>query len=378
MQRSSNKIGALAAALAKAQSEIANPEKSLTATIQSPFPREGSRTFRYAPLSAGLEIVRKCLGQHEIAAVQTTAFDRETGLIKLTTTLVHSSGEWMSSDWPVCPVGETAAPHRMGAALTYARRYGLFTLVGIAGEDDLDAPDLPTAEFGTEHQSDVAIPKLNGSIALKNGKSARAKPALQPILKMLTASASAAVRDRMLAEIGTLNTDDEIDRWAYQALPGKNSLTPRDTLVVEAAFSQKLAERQNSESAAAAFSQANDKSELAFPEPRRARDKAHLRFVAKQPCVVCGRQPSDPHHLKFAQVRGLSLKVSDEFTVPLCRAHHRELHRADKEIEWWSRLGIEPIDLARKLWLTTRPLAATHKNFQTEITDEAVAAQPPT
>src|SRR5205085_5272689 len=142
MQRSSNKIGALAAALAKAQAEITNPEKSLTATIQSPFPREGSRTFRYASLSAGLEIVRKCLGQHEIAAVQTTAFDRETGLIKLTTTLVHSSGEWLSSDRPVCSLSDGGAPHRMGAALTYARRYALFTLVGIAGEDDLDTPDI--------------------------------------------------------------------------------------------------------------------------------------------------------------------------------------------------------------------------------------------
>ena len=103
MQRSSNKIGALAAALAKAQAEIANPEKSLTATIESPFPREGQRTFRYASLSTGLDIVRKCLGQHEIATVQSTAIDRDSGLIRLTTTLVHASGEWVSSDWPVCP-----------------------------------------------------------------------------------------------------------------------------------------------------------------------------------------------------------------------------------------------------------------------------------
>ena len=92
--------------------------------------------------SSGLDLVRKCLGQHEIATVQTTAIDRDSGLIRLTTTLVHASGEWVSSDWPVCPVSETAAPHRLGAALTYARRYALFTLVGIAGEDDLDAPDL--------------------------------------------------------------------------------------------------------------------------------------------------------------------------------------------------------------------------------------------
>jgi ERF superfamily len=145
MRSSSERVGALAAALAKAQSEITNPEKSLSATILSPFPREGSRTFRYASLSTGLDLVRKCLGQHEIATVQATAIDKDRDLIRLTTTLVHSSGEWVSSDWPVCPVSETAAPHRLGAALTYARRYALFTLVGIAGEDDLDAPDLPTA-----------------------------------------------------------------------------------------------------------------------------------------------------------------------------------------------------------------------------------------
>src|SRR4030088_1747199 len=141
MQRSSESIGAIAGALAKAQIELTNPEKSLVATIRSPFPRESDRSFRYASLSSGLDLVRKSLGRHEIATVQTTAID-ETGLIRLTTVLAHSSGEWVSSDWPVCPVSETAAPHRMGAALTYARRYALFTLVGIAGEDDLDAPDL--------------------------------------------------------------------------------------------------------------------------------------------------------------------------------------------------------------------------------------------
>ena len=142
MHRCSETIGAIAAALAKAQAELTNPEKSLTATIRSPSPGEGDRSFRYAPLSSGLEIVRKCLGRHEIAAMQTTAIDHEAGLIRLTTVLAHSSGEWVSSDWPVCPVAETAAPHRMGAALTYARRYALFTLVGIAGEDDMDAADL--------------------------------------------------------------------------------------------------------------------------------------------------------------------------------------------------------------------------------------------
>src|SRR5580704_12999120 len=161
MQRSSESIGAIASALAKAQSELTNPEKSLVATIRSPFPRESDRTFRYASLSSGLDIVRKALGKHEIATVQTTSIDQEAGLVRLTTMLAHSSGEWVSSEWPVCPVGETAAPHKMGAALTYARRYALFTLVGIAGEDDLDAPDLPVANTDTGSPGTKPPGKMN-------------------------------------------------------------------------------------------------------------------------------------------------------------------------------------------------------------------------
>ena len=137
-----NPSPALAGALAKAQAELTNPEKSLVATIRPSGPGEAERSFRYAPLSSGLDIVRKTLGQHEIATVQTTAIDQTAGIVNLTTVLAHSSGEWIASDWPVCAVSETATPHRMGAALTYARRYALFTLVGIAGEDDIDAPDL--------------------------------------------------------------------------------------------------------------------------------------------------------------------------------------------------------------------------------------------
>src|SRR3954468_3763749 len=116
MQRSSETIGAIAAALAKAQGELTNPEKSLTATIRSPFPGEGEKTFRYASLASGLDIVRKSLGRHEIATIQTTAIDQDSGQIRLTTLLAHGSGEWIASDWPVCPISETATPQRMGAA----------------------------------------------------------------------------------------------------------------------------------------------------------------------------------------------------------------------------------------------------------------------
>ena len=167
MQRSSETIGTVAGALAKAQAELTNPEKSLVATIRTDGPgRSVERSFRYAPLSSGLDIVRKTLSHHEIATVQTTAVDQAAGIITLTTVLAHSSGEWIASDWPVCAISETATPHRMGAALTYARRYALFTLVGIAGEDDIDAPDLnaptPTAASGLNQPASTKNESLNG------------------------------------------------------------------------------------------------------------------------------------------------------------------------------------------------------------------------
>src|SRR5215472_3645243 len=141
MQRCSETIGTIAAALARAQAQLVNPEKSQVGTIRSDHTSGAERSFRYAPLSSGLDIVRKTLSQHEIATVQTTSIDATVGIVRLSTVLAHVSGEWIASDWPVCSISETATPHRMGAALTYARRYSLFTLVGIAGEHDLDAPD---------------------------------------------------------------------------------------------------------------------------------------------------------------------------------------------------------------------------------------------
>jgi hypothetical protein len=97
-----------------------------------------------------------------------------------------------------------------------------------------------------------------------------------------------------------------------------------------------------------------DKSQLAIAEPKRLRDKAHLKFVASQPCLICGRQPSDPHHLRFAQPRGIGLKVSDEFTVPLCRGHHRQLHQAGNEVTWWQNLHIDALAIAKDLWKQSR------------------------
>src|SRR5258705_7933689 len=141
MHRSSESVAAIATALAKAQTELSNPEKAMVGTVYTNR-SDSPQSFRYASLSSGLDIVRKALGGQQIAIAQTTNNDRANGMVNLTTTLLHTSGEWISSDWPVCQLSETSAPRRMGAALTYARRYALFTMVGIAGEDDLDAPDV--------------------------------------------------------------------------------------------------------------------------------------------------------------------------------------------------------------------------------------------
>jgi hypothetical protein len=376
MQYSSDRIGALAAALAKAQAEIANPEKSLTATIVSPFPREGNRTFRYAPLSSGLDLVRKCLGQHEIATVQTTAIDRDSGLIRLTTTLVHASGEWVSSDWPVCPVSETAAPHRLGAALTYARRYALFTLVGIAGEDDLDAPDLPAAGLLPEAQKNPpgseqgAAGSDQPSVQLKPGRPAqtsngrahagRAKPA------SLSADASANLRHRLIAELEQLVDPEALATWAQRALPLKNKLATTDAQAVETAFAARLSQlaaRPESDQADGHPGQSpspeiDAEGVVGIGKPVRERDRDHLRFVATQPCLVCGRTPSDAHHIKFAEQRAMGRKVSDRFAVPICRLHHRELHRRGNERVWWQNQGIDPLPAAATLWARTHESAA--------------------
>ena len=222
MQRSSESIGTIAAALAKAQIELTNPEKSLIGTIGSPS-RDSQRSFRYAPLSSGLDIVRKSLGRHEIATVQTTALNRETGLIHLSTMLAHSSGEWLSSEWPVCPITETAAPQRMGAALTCARRYALFALVGIAGEDDLDAPDLLLRSEPVPKPAAPNVPKRNGG----RGKD---QPSLQPVhastrtqpTALLSAALSGSLREELIAQVRSLDSAEAAAIWASKTLNAKN------------------------------------------------------------------------------------------------------------------------------------------------------------
>ena len=373
MQRSSETIGKIAGALAKAQAELENPEKSLTATIPSVFPREESRTFRYASLASGLEIVRKCLSRHEIATVQATAIDRDSGLIKLTTALVHGSGEWMSSDWPVCPLTETTAPHRMGAALTYARRYALFTLVGIAGEDDLDAPDLAVTAGPSGAHNRLTEPG-NGRWGLTNPSPAQTdKQPLQPPRKLtrgeqpkpanFSAEASAGLRDQLISELEQLGAHEAVATWAQRALPLKNRLSATDAQAVEAAFEAQLSQLGEAASVSGPKNWDADgadrepegpepKAQTAAPisKPVRERDRDHLRFVATQPCLVCGRTPSDAHHLRFAEPRAMGRKVSDRFAVPICRLHHRELHRRGNERAWWQSQGIDPLVSAADLW----------------------------
>jgi hypothetical protein len=405
MQWSSKSIARLAAALAKAQAVLKNPEKTLTATI---YPErrqgeragardaadDGGRTFNYASLASGLEIVRQTLSKHNIAAVQTTAIDDSAQLVKLTTILAHCSGEWIASDWPVCAVKDTATPHRMGMALTYARRYSLFALVGIAGEDDLDAPDLQTAAGPAPAIQSPTIGRNTGNRHTngRHGASSRYPSRTNATTQtaILGPEQSAVLRDRLLGEVNAIAAADDGALWAYCNLRAKNGLTTADAQAVETAFQARLSaltvpEGSTKEASGTPRSVASsgdphrikapsakerrrkpatgrrpriDKTVLAFPEPRRIRDREHVRFVAKQPCLVCGRAPCDPHHLRFAQSRALGRKASDEFTVPLCRGHHREVHRSGDEAAWWAKLGINPTLAARALWLETHPLPA--------------------
>jgi hypothetical protein len=437
MHRSSESIAALAAALAKAQVELTNPEKSLTGTLPGTGPDDPRRTFSYASLANGLDIVRKVLGRHEIATLQTTLIDRDIQSVWLSTVLAHSSGEWIASDWPVCTLSQMSAPRRMGAALTYARRYGLFTLVGIAGEDDLDAPDLagqptegaPKRGNGLDREklngSGVAGPAVGNPSAFAKGRK-RWTPPRQP----LAPEASAALRDRLLVELCDLPSANETTAWAQRALGAKNTLRDVDAALVEAAFSSRMAELgdggegalpspaladQNPDETVAPAGRAElmaalrasvglaaadetplsgerrrrkrqpreevppalpiqasappkpeaptvkdavvwhvDKSALLLSEPRRYRDRAHLQFVASRPCLRCERQPAEPHHLRFVQPRALGRKVSDEYAVPLCRTHHREVHRHGDEAAWWKSAGIDPVAVALRLWQNTR------------------------
>jgi ERF superfamily protein len=421
MHRSSESVAAIATALAKAQTELSNPEKAMVGTVYSAR-SDSPQSFRYASLSSGLDIIRKTLGSQQIAVAQTTDIDRANGMVNLTTTLLHTSGEWISSDWPVCRLSETSAPRRMGAALTYARRYALFTMVGIAGEDDLDAPDFVNDQRVGDKAAE-ALPVPSSGIEPTSGGAGQFRTVgsnIPPAREKLGTDESTAIRVQLIQEIETL-PEDEVQLRAIAILKAKNRLSTGDAKLVEEAFAAKMARaatpeapvaeelssappsdpiaprrpststgavkpvrprgrprkvKATTEHAAAppvisnpigespapiqAYIEAGatpgkiDKSVLAISEPRRHRDKMHLKFVASQPCLVCGRSPADAHHLRFTQQRAMGRKVSDEFTVPLCRAHHQDNHRFGDEVAWWERRAVDPVPTARMLWVSTR------------------------
>jgi hypothetical protein len=422
MHRCSESVAAIATALAKAQTELSNPEKAMVGTVYNTR-SDSPQSFRYASLSSGLDIVRKALGGQQIAIAQTTDIDRANGMVNLTTLLLHTSGEWISSDWPVCQLSETSAPRRMGAALTYARRYALFTMVGIAGEDDLDAQPDVTNDPREGHEAvdtGVASHLSVAPVSVRSSQFRTGKLGTPPVREKLGADDSAAIGAQLIREIQALPQDDLQPR-AIAILKAKNRLSADDAKLVEDAFSARM-ELQGAlpealttdeptsgltdltppqppaastdavkplrprgrprkvkaapeQSAAlpvpsnpivddsppvSTHHQANttlakiQKSELTISEPRRHRDKGHLTFVASQPCLVCGRSPADAHHLRFTQPRAMGRKVSDEFTVPLCRTHHRDNHRFGDEQAWWASSSINPVEVSRKLWVSTR------------------------
>jgi len=177
------------------------------------------------------------------------------------------------------------------------------------------------------------------------------------------------LRDQLIAQLKALNSAEEAADWAHRMIASKNSLTHAQQ--VELAFQLKLSTLMTDQPTVAKQPQALrgrrrgrdratsvNKTVLTLPVLRRIRDREHVKSVAKQPCLVCGRRPADAHHVRFAQSPTLGRKVSDEFTVPLCRGHHREVHRCSDEAAWWEKVGIDPTITARALWLKTHPLSA--------------------
>lgn len=278
MHQSSEHIGAIAGALARAQAQLTNPEKTHTAVIRSAFPREEDRTFRYASLASGLDIVRKSLSNQEIATIQTTRIEAATGQIHLTTLLAHSSGEWISSDLPVCPSKDTEAPHRISLPLKNSLLEADARCIEEAYRTRLEAAAPSTVNIAPPEERQVDFDRAFAATAIRG-------------------EAVAAVNDQSVASSEAIENG------------------------------------------------------LAFPKgPPRKRSKEHLAFVRGQPCLVCKQHPSDAHHLKFAQPKALGRKVSDEFTVPLCRSHHQSLHRHGNERAWWANMQISPLPLASELW----------------------------
>jgi hypothetical protein len=271
MRASSETIAQLAAALARAQLELVNPAKSLTATIERGR-NGGALSYRYAPLSSGLDIVRRTLGKHELAVMQTTHVDRERGMVFLTTTLAHSSGDWICAHWPVCNTSDVGNPKLMGAALTYARRYSLFAMVGLAGEDDLDGPSLAVQGDTRTDQNPLAAPPTDeGHVApvkseTESGHSAKPNPELndqvaddqdtakpcaeagQALLPSLLRSArrtgrrgrppasSFVLTANPIEDLSRIEDTETLVRWALEILPARNKLDESQRAALDRMF----------------------------------------------------------------------------------------------------------------------------------------------
>jgi hypothetical protein len=243
----------------------------------------------------------------------------------------------------------------VGAALTYARRYALFALVGIAGEDDLDAPDLGAAPVPAavpsrpNYEQAAAEQRTTPGHGQLRGPSARS---------VLGEQLSASLRESLIQQIAAVKSADEAAAWAHRSLPAKNTLTAADAKMVEEQFRARLSSIGPPDGAGTRVGRAKKHTRSdeirSLGKTARLRDKDHRRFVLRQACLVCGRVPSDPHHLTFTQPRALGRRVSDEFLVPVCRVHHRALHRSGDEAAWWRRLNIDPLSVALRLWQHTR------------------------
>jgi hypothetical protein len=254
-----------------------------------------------------------------------------------------------------------------------------------------DAPDL-NAPTASSSEAEKPAPKKHGRLNGGQEHSSQQSPAGRGVKAasdkfkpILDPEPSAVLRDQLAAELGEINSTEEAANWAHRVLGAKNSLTAADAACIEEAFRAKLAVFATDTADGPAIPQeterprahprthrsrkqrrltAIDKSALGLPEPRRVRDREHVRYVTQQSCLICGRRPSDAHHLRFVQSRALSRKVSDEFTVPLCRGHHREVHRCGDEAIWWKKTGIDPTVPARALWLESHPLPTASSDDQ--------------
>ena len=296
----------------------------------------------------------------------------------------------------------------MGAALTYARRYALFTLVGIAGEDDLDAPDLnaKVEQVSKRSEAGESVVVRAGAGALEERRArtnadwdaesksrskyedgrerriwrGRKETNSRPARVMLDAEESSAQRDRLIADLARLQSSDEAADWVHKNLPVKNTLAAVDAEFVEASFRERLAAIEVPAASSENWSNTTEQPPHSDGEPFvassedlaigpivlparrtarrrgvaaqtiRRRDKEHCNFVAGQPCVAFGRAPTEAHHIRFAQPRALGRKVSDEYTVPLCRLPHRDLHGYGDEASWWAGVNIDPLPIALDLW----------------------------